>query len=174
MEINYRLALARDAMEIAALHARSWQVHYRGSFSDAYLDGPVIPDRQEVWRHRLQHPPSNQYCLVAETRERIVGLLCLYLKEDPHYGSYIDNLHVDPEHQGLRIGKTLMAKAADWLELQAPGVPYYLWVLAVNSQAIGFYKAIGGRNLETAEQPHPDGGHSICCRFVWNTNGLKV
>ena len=40
-QLRFRAAERGDAAAIAALHAASWQRHYRGAFSDAFLDGEV-------------------------------------------------------------------------------------------------------------------------------------
>jgi GNAT superfamily N-acetyltransferase len=37
-ELRFRVACPGDAQAIAGLHADSWQRHYRGAFSDAFLD----------------------------------------------------------------------------------------------------------------------------------------
>jgi GNAT superfamily N-acetyltransferase len=42
--MNFRLAGPPDADAIAALHADSWRRHYRGAYSDAFLDGDVGAD----------------------------------------------------------------------------------------------------------------------------------
>src|SRR6188768_3459087 len=46
--IGLRPATAGDAGQIAALHADSWRRHYRGAYSDAFLDGDVLTDRLRV------------------------------------------------------------------------------------------------------------------------------
>jgi len=39
--VGFRPARASDSEAIAALHADSWRRHYRGAYSDAFLDGDV-------------------------------------------------------------------------------------------------------------------------------------
>ena len=39
--LQFRFGDRRDANAIAALHADSWRRHYRGAYSDAFLDGDV-------------------------------------------------------------------------------------------------------------------------------------
>ena len=53
---RFRLAASDDAQAVADLHARSWRRHYRGAYSDAFLDGDVIADRLAVWADRLREP----------------------------------------------------------------------------------------------------------------------
>lgn len=45
----FREATSADIEGIANLHATSWRFAYRGSYSDAYLDGPVFEERRQVW-----------------------------------------------------------------------------------------------------------------------------
>lgn len=51
--LSFRLAAATDAAAIADLHAQSWRRHYRGAYSDAFLDGDVAADRLAAWTERL-------------------------------------------------------------------------------------------------------------------------
>lgn len=44
-DLQMRPAKPSDAEAVAALHADSWRRHYRGAYSDAFLDGDVISDR---------------------------------------------------------------------------------------------------------------------------------
>ena len=163
----FRQAVEKDALAIADLHARSWQLHYRGSFSDAYLDGPVLKDRQRVWTKRMIDPTGNQYCLVAEVADQVIGLLCLYAGDHPLYGSLIDNLHVAPEYQHSGVGRQLMELGRTWLAKNTPGVPYYLWVLAANEKAIRFYERMGGQKIEEAWLTNPDASTAHCYRYGW-------
>lgn len=52
-EIIVRKASSKDIAAIAALHAESWRRHYRGAFSDAFLDGEVEASRRKIWSERL-------------------------------------------------------------------------------------------------------------------------
>ena len=52
-------------------------------------------------------PPGNQYCLVAEVADQVIGLLCLYAGDHPLYGSLIDNLHVAPRVSTFRGGEAV-------------------------------------------------------------------
>ena len=56
-----------DYKKIAKLHVKSWQQHYRGDFSDHFLDVEATSEREEVWKDRLTNPSPNQYCLGCRT-----------------------------------------------------------------------------------------------------------
>jgi hypothetical protein len=48
-----RAARPVDTHAIARLHADSWQRHYRGAYSDAFLDSDVTGHLLLVWTERL-------------------------------------------------------------------------------------------------------------------------
>lgn len=165
--ITYRAANEKDAAAIALLHAQSWQRHYRGIWKDAFLDGPVIENRMEVWHQRMAVAPENRYILLAESENQLVGFICMFAQYDPQYGAYLDNLHVSSQVQGQGIGKELMRRAAMWLLAHNPSASFFLWVLEKNFAARKFYDAMEGENVELAGIQNPDGSFSDCCRYVW-------
>src|SRR2546430_14764213 len=59
MGTTYRAAGAADADAVAALHADSWRRHYRGAYSDGFLDGDVLADRRAGWAARLAGPAGS-------------------------------------------------------------------------------------------------------------------
>src|SRR3712207_2699051 len=138
--MTYREATLADSPAIALLHARSWQLHYRGILSDAYLDQQVVDDRRKVWEGRLTHPAPNQYVLVAKDGGgTICGLACVNAGENPVWGPLLDNLQVLPAYQGSGLGERLLATAARWAFQRAPAVPFYLVVYEQNGKARRFY-----------------------------------
>ena len=62
--------------------------------------GPMLNDYAEMISRHTVH--------VAESAERIIGVLVLINKED---GLLLDNIAVDPDSQGLGLGAQLMALA---------------------------------------------------------------
>ncbi|MFN0039915.1 MAG: N-acetyltransferase family protein [Burkholderiales bacterium] len=165
--MNFREADKADAEGIASLHATSWRFAYRGSLSDAYLDGPIEEERSEFWRGRFERPAENQFVAVAESRGKLVGFACAYGGEDPQWGTFLDNLHVEPIHHRKGIGARLMAEVAFWSARSYPGQGIYLWVLESNQRARRFYERvgaeIGGHDLWTP----PDGSALPKLRLVW-------
>ena len=55
-EVQYRKASASDARAVAALHADSWRRHYRGAYSDAFLDYEALELLGRTWSERLTAP----------------------------------------------------------------------------------------------------------------------
>jgi hypothetical protein len=52
--LRFRAACPGDAQAIAALHAGGWQRHYRGAFSDAFLDHDAAGYLLPLWTGRLE------------------------------------------------------------------------------------------------------------------------
>ena len=104
--MDYRPATEHDIEAIAALHADSWRRHYRGAFSDEYLDGDVLDDRRAVWTGRLTAPDNADHTVVAEAGGTIIGFAHTILDDDPVDGALVDNLHVAHECIQLECGST--------------------------------------------------------------------
>src|SRR5712691_80264 len=92
--VQLRFATAADAQSVAALHAESWQHHYRGAYADHYLDGDVLADRLTVWTRQLGQPATEHRTVVAQHGEAVVGFAHTVLDDDAIYGALLDNLHV--------------------------------------------------------------------------------
>jgi ribosomal protein S18 acetylase RimI-like enzyme len=164
---NYRLALKSDAEQIALLHARSWKHTYRGMLRDDFLDGDVIGNRRAMWCDRLARHREDQFVLVATDSTGICGFVCAYGKQDPRWGSLIDNLHVAYEHKHGGIGTVLMRNVAAWLAEHHGDAGVYLWVMEANDAARRFYEKLGARNAGTIDKENPGGGSARNCLYFW-------
>ena len=152
-----RPARATDSNAIAALHADSWRRHYRGAYSDAFLDGDVDVDRRSVWTDRLSKARHGRHTIVAESDGAIIGFAHTILRDDPTWGALLDNLHVTASHQRRGIGARLLGLSAEVVVENTPGSGLYLWVLEQNVAARAFYHALGGRAVERS-RAQPVGG----------------
>ena len=141
--MNVRIASAADVPCIAAVHAESWRIAYRGMLQDDYLDREIDAERLALWQTRFRAPAANQYVTVAEVDAKVAGFACAYGNEDPDLGSFLDNLHVMPEHKRKGIGSALMRDVAQWSLRTWPDCGMYLWVLDSNAPAIRFYERAG-------------------------------
>lgn len=174
-----RPAAVADAVAVADLHADSWRRHYRGAFSDAFLDGDLESDRRAVWQSRLQ-APGGSATVLAQDGDGLAGFVHVRFDTDATWGSLLDNLHVRHDRQRSGIGRTLMAAAADSVKHEARQPRMYLWVLAQNERAQRFYAAVGGSNVEQAAVPAPGGvpgrlvGTPRCYRFAWDLSGAEA
>ena len=179
MPIELRQAHAGDAAAIAALHADSWRRHYRGAYSDAFLDGDVLADRLAAWSARLAETDPRRITVIAQ-QGGAVGFVHAVADEHPRWGSLIDNLHVTFSHKRSGIGRRLMGAAAVELQGRAQLPRVHLWVLEVNTAARAFYEALGGREVEAREVPPPGGQRERLCgspvgvRCAWEDVGELI
>ncbi|MGH9080672.1 MAG: GNAT family N-acetyltransferase [Acidimicrobiales bacterium] len=138
-EAGIRFARIGDAAPIATLHADNWRRHYRGAYSDRYLDDDLDADRLALWTGRLRQPDTGRITLVAADEARLVGFVHLVLDADPTWGTLVDNLHVVRSLQQGGIGTRLLSAAAPIVVDRRPGSGIYLWVLEQNEPAQAFY-----------------------------------
>jgi ribosomal protein S18 acetylase RimI-like enzyme len=174
LAVQYLDATDRDADSIASLHADSWRRHYRGAYLDAYLDGDVVADRQEVWRSRLAQPNQGQFTVIARQGNELLGFAHTILDEDPRWGSLLENLHIQSDLKRTGIGSRLLSEAARRLLTLRPEGSLHLWVLAQNTAAQSFYDARGGSRVETQLRgSFPGGGRALGHRYYW-TNSTRL
>lgn len=167
--ITYRTAEPADADTLAALHADSWQRHYRGIFTDEYLDHQIVGERLQVWRERFRSPSPAQYAVIAEEDGIPCGFACTYADYDPTWGALLDNLHVKKEWQRRGIGAKLMRLSARWLQTRNPQGRMYLWVLEENHASRAFYERMGTRYADHSVEHHPGGSGAPIVRCVWDS-----
>src|SRR5438132_4696687 len=127
---DYREATARDVDAIASLHADSWRRHYRGAYSDSFLDNEVFADRLAVWTNRLQRADRSNECTIIAGRDgAILGFAHTILNNDPRWGALLDNLHVRHDRKDSGIGTRLVAETARAVIERTPSSGLFLWVL---------------------------------------------
>jgi GNAT superfamily N-acetyltransferase len=170
---RFRSARPGDAHAIAALHAGSWQRHYRGAFSDAFLDHDAVGYLLQLWTGRLATPDPQARTILAERDRAVVGLAHTILGQDATWGAFLDNLHVLHGLKGRGIGTRLLALTGQAVLDSSPSSGLYLWVLEQNSDARAFYAARGGACVERAQVSPPGGdparlsGKPIGLRYAW-------
>jgi GNAT superfamily N-acetyltransferase len=155
--VSFRAAGRDDAHAVAELHADSWRRHYRGAYSDAFLDGDVGGYLLTVWTDRLGTPQPRARTILAEHDGQVVGLACTLLDNDPTWGALLDNLHVAHGLKRSGIGTRLMTLTRRSVRDWSPSSGLYLWVLEQNSAARAFYAAQGGSVLSAPPCPRPAG-----------------
>ena len=111
-QIEVRLAGSADAEAVANLHADSWRRHYRGAYSDAFLDGDVVADRLAVWTDLLRESDPRRFTIVAENGG-LVAFANTRFEDDPAWGALLDNLHVADGHKRRGIASRLLAVTAE-------------------------------------------------------------
>ena len=178
-EVQFRLAGPDDARAVACLHAESWRRHYRGAYSDGFLDQDVHADRLAVWTDRLREPDPRRCTIVAEAGG-VVGFANTVFDDDPRWGALLDNLHVADGHKRHRIGSRLLALTASALLDRPKPTGLYLWVLEQNFEAQAFYEARGARcaGRHPASPPGGDAsrlsGSPMKLRYAWPEPSLLL
>lgn len=137
-----RSAVPDDALPVARVHVRSWQVGYRNLMPAEYLDGL----RPEDWvgRYEFGAEPGKPETLVAVEDGAILGFATVApLRHAAARGTgEIWALYVDPPWWGRDIGRALIEGARN--RLRAAGFrEAVLWVLAGNTRAQRFYRRDG-------------------------------
>lgn len=171
--LRFRLAGPGDAPSVAALHADSWRRHYRGAYSDAFLDGDVSADRLTLWSDRLRVPDPGHRTILAEDNDGLVGFAHTVLDDDPTWGALLDNLHVIHRRKRRGVGARLLAATAQAVTEAATNPRLYLWVLEQNTDGQAFYQAQGGQCVGRRTVSPPGGvpgrlnGSPIALRYAW-------
>ncbi len=171
--LRFRAARTSDAPGIAGLHVDSWRRHYRGIYSDAFLDDDLEDVLPPIWTQRMSAPDPRDRTIVAERDGEIVGIAHTSLGKNPTWGSLLDNLHVAYGLKRQGVGARLLALTAravlDW----SPASGLYLWVLEQNAAARAFYEAQGASIVERVEERPPGGnpanltGTQMALRCAW-------
>jgi GNAT superfamily N-acetyltransferase len=167
---DFRVAGRSDAGAVAALHAESWRRHYRGAYSDAFLDGDVFADRLAVWTDRLARGDRGSCTILAEDGSGLTGFAHAVFDEHPTWGALLDNIHVAHSHRRRGIGSGLLARIAEAVAGRHPRTGLYLWVLEQNLDAQAFYQAHGAKRLERAPVDPPAG---VPCRLTGSPYKLR-
>ncbi len=155
--MRFRVAGPEDAPAVATLHADSWRRHYRGAYSDAFLDGDVLADRLAVWAAKLRDGDPRRCTIVAHERDAMVAFANTIFDEHPTWGSLLGNLHVAHRHQRRGVGARLLALTAAQLVERAQRGALHVWVLEQNVDAQGFYEACGAANVGREPVDAPGG-----------------
>jgi GNAT superfamily N-acetyltransferase len=171
---SFRLAGPCDAGAVAALHADSWRRHYRGAYSDAFLDHDVAADRLAVWTDRLGRDDPGSCTIVADDKSGLIGFTHIAFDEDRTWGALLENVHVAQSHQRRGVGSGLLARTIEAVAGRHKRTGLYLWVLEQNVDAQAFYETHGARRVERALVTPPGGvpgrlnGSPHRLRYVWD------
>ncbi|MDQ3788526.1 MAG: GNAT family N-acetyltransferase [Actinomycetota bacterium] len=171
--LRFRSVRPEDAAAIGRLHADSWRRHYRGAYTDSFLDGHVTDVLTRMWTERLATPLTRADTVLAEDEHGLAGFAHTWFDGDRTWGALLDNLHVRFDLKGRGIGTLLMGLAARAVHDWSASTGLCLWVLEQNVDAQAFYSARGGTCVERGTVPPPVGdpahlnGRPACLRFVW-------
>lgn len=163
--IDIRKAEARDAGQIAEVHARAWEGAYAGLIPHRALKRMIGRRGQEWWRDAIRRAAS---VLVVEVGGRVQGYATLgrnRARELAQEGE-IYELYLAPECQGIGLGGRLFEAAR--ARLNANGLEgLVVWALEENHGALDFYAGRGGRDV--AEGVEVFEGRALRkLAFVWH------
>ena len=173
-ELRFRVAEESDAKAIAALHADSWQRHYRIAYTDRFLDDEAAGFLLNLWTGRFAGPDPGRCTILAEDGDgALAGLAHTAFDDHPAWGALLDNLHVVYDRKRRGIGTRLLSLTAQTVLAERPGSGLYLWVLEKNVNARAFYDARGGTCVESRDVLPPGGdparlnGTPVGLRYYW-------
>ena len=173
-ELRFRVAEDSDAKAIAALHADSWQRHYRIAYTDRFLDEEAEGFLLNLWTGRFAGPDPGRCTILAEDGDgALAGLAHTAFDDHPAWGALLDNLHVAYDRKRRGIGTRLLSLTAQTVLAERPGSGLYLWVLEKNVNARAFYDARGGTCVESRDVLPPGGdparlnGTPVGLRYHW-------
>jgi GNAT superfamily N-acetyltransferase len=158
--VQLRPAEPTDAMAVARVHVRSWQVGYRKLMPDEYLDRLRPEDRAKKYDFS-NVDPLKPHTIVLTEGGVIQGFATTAPAQDPNMSGFgeLCALYVDPDHWGRGFGAALVSAArARLFDLGFRNA--ILWVLVGNVRAERFY---------LKDQWTPDGAQRT--EEMW---GLKI
>jgi GNAT superfamily N-acetyltransferase len=138
-----RLAEPGDAMSVARVHVRSWQVAYRTLLPDDYL-AQLRPEERAQSYDFANPDPQKPRTIVAVEGGSIHGFATTMPSREPDLTSYgeLCALYVDPAQWGQGVGVALVSAARAQLFEQGFR-DAVLWVMAGNVRAERFYQRDG-------------------------------
>ena len=141
--MNLRPAVPDDAMAIARVHVRAWQVAYRGLMPDDYLQSLLPADRARRYDF-ASRDPARPKTVVAVEADAILGFATIAPARDVDAAGQgeLCALYVEPDLWGRGVGRALASAACS--DLYGLGFRQaMLWVVAGNARAERFYRADG-------------------------------
>ena len=140
--ITIRLATPADALDMAEIHARSWEAAYKDIIPAAYIKEKNA-GRPALWKRILTDDNTSRY--VIEADGKTIGFVCIDSPQDDDlddtfYELHAIYLHPDVYRQG--IGSQAIDFAFE--KARAFGkTAMTVWVLAENTNSIKFYEKCG-------------------------------
>lgn len=144
-----RTARVDEAAAIAEFHAEIWRQTYRDTAPAEALETLDAAHRLGSWQTYLDRPKPRQHTLLVMDGTTIAGLVHFGAATDPVFGTRgeIKHLYIDPTYQRQGLGKRLLIAAFSQM-LQDGFSAAGLAVFSENPNALKFYTALGGPDLE--------------------------
>jgi GNAT superfamily N-acetyltransferase len=152
-DVSIRQAVPADAESLAHLHLDVWDDAYTGLMPQGILDDrrEKVAERVARWRDILSTREQPNW--LAEDADGLVGFSCAGRGRDNDVDTELElyALYVRAAYWGTGVGYALF-------EIAVGDRACYVWVLAGNERAIGFYERQGFR-LDGTEDEHDEGLH---------------
>jgi GNAT superfamily N-acetyltransferase len=135
-----RPAEPADALAVARVHVRAWQVAYRTLLPDDYLDSLKPEDRSGRYTFGGTDPRQPMTRVAVDDAGVVRGFATTCAARDadvPGYGE-LAAIHVDPDCWGRGVGQALLAAARAHL-LDSGFTRAILWMVVGNIRAERFY-----------------------------------
>ena len=145
--MTIRPARIPDALAVARVHVRSWQVAYRGILPEEYLAS--LQPEERARRYTFESPDAGvPHTLVGLDGDALVGFATVRIEDPAVPVGELAALYVDPEHWDRGFGAALVRHARE--ELVRRGCrTAHLWLLQGNVRGERFYRldewALDGR-----------------------------
>jgi GNAT superfamily N-acetyltransferase len=139
-----RPAEPADAMAVAIVHVRAWQVAYRDLLPADYLARLKPEDRAARYTFGETDPHKPMTTVAVDEAGIVRGFVTTCAARDqelPGYGE-VAAIHVDPDYWGRGAGRALLASARAFLQ-DSGFRRALLWVLVGNARAERFYEQDG-------------------------------
>ncbi len=151
-DVSIRQAVVADAEPLAHLHVDVWDDAYTGLMPQGILDDrrDKVAERVDKWRGILS---GREPTWVAEDSDGLIGFASTGPARDNDMDDTLElyALYVRASYWGTGVGYALF-------EIAVGDQAAYLWVLADNIRAIGFYERQGFR-LDGTEDELDEGRH---------------
>lgn len=136
-----------DAVAIARVHVRAWQVAYGGGLMpDEYLESLSVEQRAGMWRQTLERPlgPRRARLVSEDEHGAIVGFILVgpVGGDEAASDGELFAINVDPDHWGTGVGTALHHAGMDRLR-EAEFGRALLSVHSGNARARRFYENHG-------------------------------
>ena len=152
--IEIRLARPDDAGAIAAVHDAAWRNAYRGIIPGRELERMVERRGARWWHNAIERKTR---IVVLSFGGKITGYATYGRNRAgslPYQGEIFE-LYVQPEYQGLGLGKRLFsAVRRDLAGHEVKSI--VVWALSDNPKACNFYRALGGQPVDATVETFGD------------------
>jgi ribosomal protein S18 acetylase RimI-like enzyme len=148
-----RLATPDDALDVARVHVRSWQVGYRGLLADEVLDRLQPEEWAPRYTFGSTEPGAPETVLAVEDGAIVGFASTAAARDDDSQGcGELCALYVDPPARDTGAGRALIADARQRMVARGCDAAI-LYVLQGNERAERFYRLDGWRadGLEKVE-----------------------